>query len=60
MKDNKKPKEEQNFPFPWEEEEKEEEYIHPEHGRVVSVRQEPYHDVTVYEDGHESWYYIGE
>lgn len=30
------------------------------HGRVVSLRFEPYHDVTVYEDGYEDWYYIGD
>lgn len=30
------------------------------HGKVVSTRFEPYHDVTVYEDGHEEWYYIGD
>ena len=30
------------------------------HGKVVETRMEPYHDVTVYEDGYEDWFYIGE
>ena len=30
------------------------------HGEVISSRMEPYHDVTVYEDGYEDWYYIGD
>lgn len=30
------------------------------HGKVVEVRQEAYHDVTVYEDGYEERFYIGE
>ena len=30
------------------------------HGKVVSTRMEPYHDVIVYEDGYEDWFYIGE
>lgn len=30
------------------------------HGKVVSSRFEPYHDVTVYEDGYEDWLYIGD
>lgn len=30
------------------------------HGAVVSTRFEAYHDVTVYEDGHEEWYYVGD
>jgi hypothetical protein len=30
------------------------------HGKVVDVRFEPYHDVTVYEDGYEERFYIGE
>ena len=38
----------------------EKECIHPVHGRVVETRFEAYHDVTVYEDGHEEWYYIGD
>lgn len=64
MKDDKTT-EHRNFPFPWDDKEFDEladaeEYVHPEHGRVVSRRFEPYHDVTVYEDGHEDWYYIGE
>lgn len=38
----------------------EKEYIHPVHGRVVGTRFDAYHDVTVYEDGHEERYYIGD
>ena len=30
------------------------------HGKVVGSRQEPYHDVTIYEDGYEDWYYLGD
>lgn len=30
------------------------------HGKVVGTRWEPYHDVTIYEDGYEDWYYIGD
>lgn len=30
------------------------------HGRVVKRYFAPYHDVTVYEDGYEGWFYIGE
>lgn len=30
------------------------------HGKIVGARTEPYHDVTVYEDGCEDWFYIGE
>lgn len=30
------------------------------HGKIVGARTEPYHDVTVYEDGYEDWFYIGE
>ena len=30
------------------------------HGKIVGTRTEPYHDVTVYEDGYEDWFYIGE
>ena len=30
------------------------------HGRVVETRFDPYHDVTVYEDGYEERYYIGD
>lgn len=37
-----------------------EEYINPVHGKIVSRRFEPYHDVTVYEDGHEEWFSIGD
>lgn len=29
-------------------------------GKLVEVRQEPYHDVYVYEDGYEERFYIGE
>lgn len=36
------------------------EYRHPVHGRIVETRFEPYHDVTVYEDGYEERFYIGE
>ena len=36
------------------------EYIHPVHGRIVETRFDPWHDVTVYEDGHEERFYIGE
>ena len=31
-----------------------------EHGPVVAARMEAYHDVTVYADGYEDWYYIGD
>lgn len=41
-------------------EEEPEEYRHPVHGRVVSTRFDPYHDVTVYEDGYEERFYIGD
>ena len=30
------------------------------HGDRVDFRQEAYHDVTVYEDGYEDMYYIGD
>lgn len=30
------------------------------HGKIVSTRHDPYHDVTVYADGHERLLYIGE
>ena len=30
------------------------------HGNVEDFRFEPYHDVTVYEDGYEDWNYIGD
>lgn len=36
------------------------EFIHPEHGRIIETRFDPYHDVTVYEDGYEERYYIGD
>ena len=36
------------------------EYMHPVHGRIVETRFDPWHDVTVYEDGHEERFYIGE
>ena len=36
------------------------EYIHPVHGRIIKQYFAPYHDVTVYEDGYEDWFYIGE
>lgn len=42
------------------EEPEEKEYIHPVHGKVVGTRFDPYHDVTIYEDGHEERYYIGD
>ena len=29
------------------------EYRHPVHGKIVDVRFEAYHDVTVYEDGYD-------
>ncbi len=35
-------------------------YTHPVHGKIVETRFEPYHDVTVYEDGYEEKYYIGD
>lgn len=38
----------------------EEEFVHPVHGRIVETRFDPYHDVTIYEDGHEERYYIGD
>ena len=31
-----------------------------EHGRCIDYRQEPYHDVHVFEDGYEDWLYIGD
>lgn len=37
-----------------------EEYTDPLHGLVVETRFDPYHDVTVYEDGYESGFYIGD
>lgn len=30
------------------------------HGKVVGFRRTAYHDITVYEDGYEDWYYIGD
>ncbi len=30
------------------------------HGKLVEVRQEAYHDVYVYEDGYEERFYIGD
>lgn len=30
------------------------------HGAVVGHRFEAYHDVTIYEDGHEEWYNVGD
>ena len=30
------------------------------HGKVVDTRMDPYHDVTIYEDGYEERYYIGD
>ena len=38
----------------------EKEVIHPVHGKIIGTRFDPYHDVTVYEDGHEEKYYIGD
>ena len=35
-------------------------YEHPVPGRIVETRFDPYHDVIVYEDGHEERYYIGD
>ena len=29
-------------------------------GKVVGSRMDPYHDVTIYEDGYEDRYYIGD
>ncbi len=60
-----------DFPwkFPWEYTEEEikalpdpdyTDVIKYPHGRVVDTRMEPYHDVTVYEDGYEDWYYLGD
>ena len=31
-----------------------------EHGKIVGYRMDPYHDVTIYEDGYEDRFYIGE
>lgn len=41
-------------------ESEEKEFVSPVHGRIVEKRFDPYHDVTVYEDGHEERYYIGD
>lgn len=30
------------------------------HGKIVDRRVEPFHDVTVYEDGYEERFYIGD
>lgn len=30
------------------------------HGKAVGGRFECFHDVTVYEDGYERWYYVGD
>ena len=30
------------------------------HGKLIEYRFEAYHDVKVYEDGYEEWYYIGD
>ena len=35
-----------------------EEFKHPAHGKIVGTRFDPYHDVAVYEDGHEEKVYI--
>ena len=37
-----------------------EEYVDPEHGRIVDMRYDMYHNVTVYEDGYEERYNIGD
>ena len=37
-----------------------EEFVHPVHGKIVDTRFDPYHDVTVYEDGYETRFYIGD
>ena len=46
--------------FDYCEESKQKEYAHPVHGKIVDIRFEAYHDVTVYEDGHEERFYIGD
>lgn len=30
------------------------------HGKIISVEQTAFHDITTYEDGHEERYYIGD
>ncbi len=30
------------------------------HGKVVGTRMDPYYDVTIYEDGYEKRYYVGD
>ena len=49
--------------FPWEYTEEELESMPEvvgEHGKCVDYRQEAYHDVHVFEDGHEERLYIGD
>ena len=36
------------------------EYRHPVHGKIVDVRFDSWRDVTVYEDGYEESFYIGD
>lgn len=50
------------FPFPWTDEEIEEEidWSKSPHGKPIGTRFDSYHDVTIYEDGYEERYYIGD
>lgn len=52
--------------FPWDytdeeiEDEKNTDWSKSPHGKPIGTRFDPYHDVTVYEDGYEERYYIGD
>ena len=35
-------------------------WMEKRHGKVVGARMDPYHDVTIYEDGYEDYSYIGD
>lgn len=37
-----------------------EEFVDSKHGRIVEVKQIAFYDITVYEDGYEKKFYIGD
>ena len=37
-----------------------EEFVDSKHGRIVEVKQIAFYDITVYEDGYEKNFYIGD
>lgn len=53
----------EEFKFPWEYTDEEIEAmpeLQGEHGKLIEYRQEAYHDVQVFEDGHIERIYIGD